>query len=93
LGRYTRLYYPAVSTVIYVTLEWYVTLEGPVQQAAKVELYINLKTAKTFGITVPLTLSGRADEVIECAALCLLLAQSGHTNSHSTDSLSGVKRT
>jgi putative tryptophan/tyrosine transport system substrate-binding protein len=37
----------------------------PVQQAAKVELYINLKTAKTFGITVPLTLSGRADEAIE----------------------------
>ena len=37
----------------------------PVQQATKVELYVNLKTAKTFGITVPLTLSGRADEVIE----------------------------
>jgi putative tryptophan/tyrosine transport system substrate-binding protein len=37
----------------------------PVQQATKVELYINLKTAKTFGITVPLTLSGRAAEVIE----------------------------
>jgi putative tryptophan/tyrosine transport system substrate-binding protein len=37
----------------------------PVQQATKVELYINLKTAKTFGITVPLTVSGRADEVIE----------------------------
>jgi putative ABC transport system substrate-binding protein len=37
----------------------------PVQQATKVELYINLKAAKTLGITVPLPLSGRADEVIE----------------------------
>jgi putative tryptophan/tyrosine transport system substrate-binding protein len=37
----------------------------PVQQATTVELYINLKTAKTLGITVPLPLSGRADELIE----------------------------
>jgi putative ABC transport system substrate-binding protein len=37
----------------------------PVQQATKVELYINLKTAKALGITVPLPLSGRADEMIE----------------------------
>ena len=37
----------------------------PMQQATKVELYINLKTAKTLGITIPVLLSGRADEVIE----------------------------
>ena len=39
--------------------------ELPVQQSTKVELIINLKTAKTLGITVPLTLSVRADELIE----------------------------
>ena len=37
----------------------------PVQQATKVEFFINLKTAKVLGITVPLPLSGRADDVIE----------------------------
>ena len=37
----------------------------PVQQATKVELFLNLKTAKALGITVPLPLSGRADELIE----------------------------
>ena len=37
----------------------------PLQQSTKVELVLNMKAAKALGLTVPLTLRGRADEVIE----------------------------
>ena len=37
----------------------------PVQQAAKIELFLNLKTAKALGLNVPLPLVSRADEIIE----------------------------
>ena len=37
----------------------------PVQRSSKIELIINLNTAKALGITFPLPLLGRADEVIE----------------------------
>jgi hypothetical protein len=50
--------------------------------ATKVEMYINLKTAKALGITVPLPLSGRANELFEWA---------GHPALH--ESAYGTKRT
>jgi putative tryptophan/tyrosine transport system substrate-binding protein len=37
----------------------------PVQQSTKVELIINMKAAKALGVTFPITLLGRADEIIE----------------------------
>jgi putative ABC transport system substrate-binding protein len=58
-------YYRLVGTYAGRVLKGDKPADLPVQQSTKVELFLNFKTAKTLGITVPLTLSGRADEIFE----------------------------
>jgi putative ABC transport system substrate-binding protein len=58
-------YYRLVGTYAGRVLKGDKPADLPVQQSTKVELFLNLSIAKALGITVPLPLSGRADEVIE----------------------------
>jgi putative ABC transport system substrate-binding protein len=58
-------YYRLVGTYAGRVLKGDKPANLPVQQSTKVELFLNLKTAKALRITVPLPLSGRADEIFE----------------------------
>jgi putative ABC transport system substrate-binding protein len=64
-GSSTNESYRSVGIYVGRVLKGEKPSELPVQQITKVEFILNLKTAKALGLTVPLPLMGRADEVIE----------------------------